>query len=192
MQSFRESFLRAAERVGVPKEMGEQLAADLDQRLDLASFATRWLRCRGLRPLADVSAQNPLRAPGIQVGSPQQRALAKYIPLVFPLPSALHAEISGVMRQAVHNARIVNPEAFERVVLRLEAWWPGLAEELKVWVAMHPRAMSRAAADHLRGLPGFEEDDLAQRLVHEYAPAEGPPAWPGLDDPAAFDAWIAA
>jgi hypothetical protein len=28
-----------------------------------------------------------------------------------------------------------------------------------VWVAMHPRAMSRAAADHLRGLPGFEEDD---------------------------------
>ena len=192
MQSFRESFLRVAERVGVPKEMGEQLAVDLDDRLDPASFATRWLRRRGLRPLADVSAQNPLRAPGIHVGSPQQRALARYIPLVFPLPPALHAEISGLTRQAVHNARIENPEAFERVVLQLEALWPGLAEELKVWVAMHPRAMSRAAADHLRGLPGFEEDDLARRLVHEYAPAEGPPAWPGLDDPAAFDAWIPA
>ena len=89
MQSFRESFLRVAERVGVPKEIGDQLAADLDDRLDPASFATRWLRRRGLRPLADVSAQNPLRAPGVHVGSPQQRALARYIPLIFPFAGSV-------------------------------------------------------------------------------------------------------
>jgi len=192
MERFRESFLGLAERGGMTNETRQQIAADLGERLDLATFAAEWLRRRALLPLADVSSQNPLRVPGLYVGSPHQRALARYLPLVFPLPPSLHAEVSATTRQAVHNARIEHPEAFEPVALRLEALWAGLAEELKTWLAMHPRAMSRAAADHLRHLPGFEKDDLARRLVHDYAPAERLPVWPGLDDTAAFDAWIAA
>jgi hypothetical protein len=192
MKQFRESFVRVAQQDGVPKEIGEQLAANLEDRQDPASFALEWLRRRALLPLADVSGRNPLRAPGIHLGSPQQRAMARYIPLVFPLPPSLHADISGKTRQAVRNARVQNADVFEQVVLRLEALWPGVGEELKVWVAMHPRAMSSAAADHLRHLPGFETDDMARKLVHDYASPERVPAWPGLDDGPAFDAWIAA
>jgi hypothetical protein len=192
IQWFRDSFAHAAQQDGVPNDMVKQIAADLDHRHDPRSFAARWLCRRALLPLADVSARNPLRAPGLDYGSPQQRALARYIPLVFPLPQPLHAEICQKMRQAVHNARIQNHEAFEQVVLKLEALWEGLAEELKVWLAMHPRAMTQAAADHLRRLPGFEQDDLARRLVNDYAPPQRVPVWPGLDEGPAFDDWIAA
>ena len=40
--------------------------------------------------------------------------------------------------------------------------------------------------------PGFMQDDFARRLVDDYAPAEPVPAWPGLEEGSAFDAWISA
>ena len=36
------------------------------------------------------------------------------------------------------------------------------------------------------------QDDFARRLVDDYAPAEPVPAWPGLKEGSAFDAWISA
>ncbi len=192
MRQFRDSFLRMAERSSIPKEFREQLAADLEHHHDPVSFATQWLRRRALLPLMDVSSRNLLRVPGLSLESPQQRVLARYLPLVFPLPAKLHAEISATMRQAVHGARIKAPGAFEAVVLRLEAIWDGLAEELKVWIGLKPRAMSQAAAAHLCRLSGFERNDEIRRLVRDYAPPSPVPGWPGLEDESAFDGWIAA
>ena len=192
MQQLHASFLEAAERSSIPKEIAKQLGADLEYHQNPAFFARDWLRYRGLLPVMGISSRNPLRAPGITIGSTQQRALAKYIPLVFPLPNPLHAEVSEIMRRAVHSARIQNAAAFEAVALRLEACWTGLAEELRIWIAMQPRAMSQAAADHLQRLLGFEMNDGMRRMVQEYAPPPRAPVWPGLEDESAFDGWIAS
>lgn len=186
---LRESFAHAAAKSGLSKDVVTSLSTAFEQSACLKEFARVLLLRRALLPLAEYGSKNLLRSAGVNVGSAQQRVLARLLPLVFPLPSPLHIEVSEQMRRAVQNARVKHPGCFEDAVLRLNALWDGVTEELAVWLDMEPRGMTVKSAAHMRQLPGFAENEFAQRLVEEYIPPDPVPAWSGLDD--TFDAWIA-
>ena len=59
------------------------------------------------------------------------------------------------MRRAVRAARMQHPTRFEDAVLRLNALWDGLAEELQGWLDIQPRGMTLRAAAHLQQLTGI-------------------------------------
>ena len=125
-QWFRESFVRVAEKAGVPSDIRQWLAEDFEQSDDPKRFASEWLRRRALLPLADFSARNPLRAPGTDLGSPRQRAVTRYIPLVFPLPEAFHAEVCQKMWRTAPASSLERP-----------AWWRGGWMTSGVSISLH-------------------------------------------------------
>lgn len=186
---FQESFVDAARKSGLAKDIIASLTTAFEQSTSLTEFSRVLLLRRALLPLAEQDPKTPLRSPGMNLGSAQQRVLARFLPLVFPLPPALHVEVSEQMRRAVQNARVKYPGSFEDVVLKLNALWDGVVEELAVWLDMEPRGMTVKSASHLLELPGFAENEVAHRLVEDYTPRDPVTAWPGLND--TFDAWIA-
>jgi len=50
--------------------------------------------------------------------------------------------------------------------------------------------MTAQAAERMRALPGYAQNDTARRLVAECWPPEPVPAWQGLEDGPGFDAWV--
>ena len=135
-----------------------------------------------------MANENVLQLPGLNIGSSVERVLARHVPLVFPLPAPLHKDVCDCMRRAVRTARIQHPTRFEDAVLRLNALWDGLAEELQGWLEIQPRGMTLRAAAHLQQLPGFAESDPARRLVQRYTPPEPVRAWQGIEED--FDGWV--
>ena len=73
-------------------------------------------------------------------------------------------------------------------MLRLNALWDGLAEELQGWLEIQPRGMTLRAAAHLQQLAGFAESDPARRFVHRFTPPEPVQAWQGIEED--FDGWV--
>ena len=138
--------------------------------------------------MAEYGPENLLQLPGLNIGSPVERILVRHIPLVFPLPCPLHGEVSDCMRRAVRTARLQHPTRFEDAVLRLNALWDGLAEELQGWLDIQPRGMTLRAAAHLQQLPGFAESEPARRLVQRYTPPEPVRPWQGIEED--FDGWV--
>jgi hypothetical protein len=143
---FRNSFSQLAAQSRMSRDVIGDLAAALEQAGSPPQFARFWLRCRALLPLAEWGSRNPLRTAGLMLGSAQQRALARRLPLVFPLPDSLQKEVSERMRSAVQAARVQHPGSFQDVALLLNALWEGVAEELAVWLEMEPRGMTATAA----------------------------------------------
>lgn len=186
---FRKSLLAVANCSIGEKDVVDRLAVAMAQSLSPAEFARLWLRRKALHPLAEYGAENLLQLPGLNVGSPLERTLTRHIPLVFPLPEHVHREVCECMRRAVRTARVQHPNRFEDAVLRLNALWDGLAEELQTWLEIQPRGMTLRAAAHLQQLPGFSESDPARRLVQRYTPPEPVRTWQGLEDD--FDGWVA-
>ena len=186
---FQESFIDATRKTALSKDIIVNLTAALEQSTSLKEFARVMLLRRALLPLADYGPKNPLRSPSVNLGSAHQRALARFLPFAFPLPPSLHVEVSEEMRRAVQNARVKHPGSFEDAVLKLNALWDGVVEELAVWLDMEPRGMTAKSAAHLLQLPGFAENECAHRLVELFTPPHPVAAWPGLED--TFDAWIA-
>ena len=131
-----------------------------------------------------------MSVPGLAHESVLDLVRAKYVPLLFPLPTPIHEEVSHLMCQAVRSAQMERPDTFEKVTLSLNAIWDGVAEELDRWLQVNPCGMTEQSAAHLSRLPGFTESTLAQRLVHLYAPPEPITRWTGLDD--SFDEWVNA
>lgn len=154
------------------------------------SFAQEWLRRRALLPLIRPAIERHLSLPGLRSESPQDLARASYIPLPFPLPAPIHAEVSRHMCQAVRIAQIERPDTFEQVVTSLNALWDGVAEELDRWLQVKPRGMTDGAASHLASLPGYSKSETAQRLVRLYAPPPQVARWTDLDD--SFGQWVNA
>lgn len=98
-----------------------------------ADFARDRLGRKTIYPLAEYGSENLLQ-PGLNIGSPVERALVRHIPLVFPLPAPLDSDVSDCMRRAVRTARIQHPTRVEDVVLGLNALSDGLAEGLQGWL----------------------------------------------------------
>jgi hypothetical protein len=90
-QFFSDQLTRLASTVLNADETAEFLG-DFSRSESIATFAKTWVRRVALFPLGDVSLNNPLQNPTLLPMSPKQRLLAKKLPLVFPLPAALHAE----------------------------------------------------------------------------------------------------
>jgi PglZ domain len=189
---FRDSLSAAASKNGLSRDVIHDLVAALEQAGSPVEFARSWLRRRALLPLAEWGGKNPLRTAGLDIGTVQQRALARRLPLVFPLPETLHKEVCERMRRAVQTGRVQYPGSFEDAVLHLNALWDGVAEELAVWLEMEPRGMTVKAAAHLESLPGYTQVEVARHLVTEYSPPDPVAAWPGLEDGAGFDTWVVA
>ena len=185
---FRNSLLAVAGKSIDEKDVVDRLVATMTLSPSPGHFAREWLRRKALYPLAEYGADNLLQLPGLNIGSPVERALARRVPLVFPLPAPVHNEVSDCMRRAVRTARIQYPTRFEDAVLRLNALWDGLAEELQGWLEIQPRGMTIRAAAHLQQLPGFAESMPARRLVQRYTPPEPVRAWQGIEED--FDGWV--
>ena len=145
-QWFRDSLLAVAGRSIAAKDVLDRLLAGMAASPSPAEFARNWLRRKALYPLAEYGNENVLQLPGLNIGSPVERILVRHIPLVFPLPAPLHREVCDCMRRAVRTARMQHPTRFEDAVLRLNALWDGLAEELQGWLEIQPRGMSLRAA----------------------------------------------
>jgi len=155
-----------------------------------STFARKWARRRALLPLTSPSTDKPLSVPGLPSESLLDLARAKYVPLLFPLPAPLHEEVSRLICKAVRTAQIEKPDTFEQVVLSLNALWDGVAEELDRWLQINPRGLSEQSAKHLSQLPGFEGNQLAEKLVKLFAPPLPIARWRDLD--ASFDEWVNA
>jgi hypothetical protein len=153
-------------------------------------FARKWARRRAMLPLTRPSAEKPLSIPGLPSESVLDLARANYLPLLFPLPPPLHEEVSRLMCKAVRTAQIERPDTFEQVVLSLNALWDNVAEELDRWLQINPRGLSEQSARHLEKLPGFEGNELAERIVRLFAPPPPIARWTDLDD--SFDEWVNA
>ena len=137
----------------------------------------------------EYGSQNPLRSPGLNLGSAKQRVIARHLPLIFPLPPPLHSDVCEQIRRAVQNARVQYTSRFEDTVLNLNAIWDGVIDELAIWLDIEPRGMTLKAMAYLKQLPGYAGSELAQRLVELYAPPESVATWSGLDE--GFNAWVA-
>jgi hypothetical protein len=172
------------------REIVGHLRAALTQSPTPSDFAVAWVRRNALVPLLSHGAENPLRLSGLEAVSPHDLVVAKYLPLIFPLPDPAHAEVSQLMRRAVQQARVQGLQSFEEVVLALNGLWDGVIEELNAWLEVRPNAMTAKAAQHLAALPGYERNAIARRLVAYYAPPGEVPTWKELDD--GFDAWVSA
>jgi hypothetical protein len=153
-----------------------------------AALVTEWIRRRSLLPLTRPDIYKPLIAPELPPEQPRNLVHTGYLPQLFPLPESLHADVSHIMRRAVQRSRLKNPDSFEAVVLRLNALWDGVPDELGAWLDMNPRAMTAQAVLHLRKIPGFETSESAKWLVENYAPPEPVATWTGLDE--GFESWV--
>jgi hypothetical protein len=179
----------AAQEIPLPDVVAE-LAELFRVSAAPVAFARKWAKRRALLPLTRPSAEKPLSVPGLPSESALDLARANYIPLLFPLPSPLHEEVSRLMCKAVRTAQLERPDALESAVLSLNALWDGVAEELDRWLQINPRGMTEQASRHLGKLPGFAGSELAERLVRLFAPPPPIARWAGLDD--SFDEWVNA
>jgi hypothetical protein len=177
----------AALSITVPDVVAE-FAEQVRDTAAPASFAKQWLRRRALLPLLRPAIDRPLSVPGLAGESPQDLARAGYLPLPFPLPAALHAEVSRLMCKAVRSAQIERPDTFEAVLANLNALWDGVDTDLDRWLQVNPRGMTESAARHLSELPGYAASETAQRLVRLFAPPPPVSRWTDLDD--SFDQWV--
>ena len=154
------------------------------------SFAKEWTTRTALLPLTRPAIDKPLAAVGLPADSPRRLTLAGFLPLVFPLPGSHHQEVSHVFRRALQFARIDRSTQFESVILCLNALWDGVLEEVATWLDFSPRGMTSQVSAHLARLPGFKNNETAQRLILNYSPPKPVTLWNGLDDD--FDAWATA
>jgi len=184
----QESFTALASRAIESDEVVAELRAALTRAESPVQFSREWLWRRALLPLGQPSVENPLRLASVELGSPRERVLAGYLPLVFPLPGQMHEEVSRLVRRAMQQARIADQGRLSDAVMRLNAIWSGVAEELRIWLDTYPRGLTGQAADHLGRLPGFESSELARRMVARYRPPEKMRPWAGLG--AGFDEWV--
>lgn len=185
-----EQFRSLAAQVIQPPDIVADLAEQLRESASPSAFAKVWLRRRAMLPLIRPALDRPLAVPGLPSESPQDLARANYLPLPFPLPEPMQAEVSRHMTRAIFSAQLDHPDAFEKVALSLNAIWDGTAEELDRWLQVNPRGMTEAAARHLAELPGFAGSETLQRLVRLFAPPPPVARWTDLDD--SFDQWVNA
>jgi hypothetical protein len=149
-----------------------------------------WVRVTALLPLLRHGTDKVLRSPGLPAVSPTAIVLAKSLPLVFPLPEPPHKKVSEHFRLALQQARRNEPGRLPDAALALNALWDRCPEELETWLETCPQALTQEAARHLAGLPGFELNAVAARIVELYTPPQPVAAWSGLDDQ--FDSWISS
>ena len=154
-----------------------------------AEFARKWLRRKALYPLAEYGSENLLQLPGLNIGSPVERysGAARSVG-ISPAGAAPQARFAIACAGPFGRLELQHPTRFEDAVLRLNALWDGLAEELQGWLEIQPRGMTLRAAAHLQQLPGFAESDPARRLVQRYTPPEPVRAWQGIEED--FDGWV--
>lgn len=185
---IQNSFSDLASRVIQSSEVVSELRVALTRAESPVAFANEWLRRKSLLPLVQSALDNPLRTAGIDLGSASERVIAGHLPVVFSLPSSLHVEVSRLMRDAVHQSRIIDQTRLSEVVLRLNAIWDGVPEELRIWLDMYPRGLTEKAALHLEGLPGYQSNDIVRRVVGWYSPPSQIAPWSGLTE--GIDEWI--
>lgn len=185
-----ERFRQLAAPVIPLAEVIADLAEQMRETAAPASFAKALIRRCALLPLIRPSVDRALSVPGLGSESAQDIARAKYVPLPFPLPEPMHAEVCRQMSRAVRTAQLERPETFEQVVTTLNALWDGVSDELDRWLQVNPRGMSETAARHLSGLPGFDSDETAKRLIELFSPPPKVDRWTDLDD--SFDQWVNA
>lgn len=166
------------------------LKAELREAQSIAACVRNWVRVTALLPLLRHGTDKVLRSAGLPAISPTAIVLAKSLPLVFPLPEPLHKEVSEQFRFALQQARRNEPQRLPDAVLALNALWDRCPEELETWLETYPQALTQEASRHLAGLPGFELNAAAARIVELYTPPQPVAAWPGLDDH--FDSWISS
>ena len=169
-------------------EVVADLAEQLREKASPMTFAKGLIRRSAILPLIRPGLDRPLWVPGLGSESAQDIARAKYIPLLFPLPEPMHAEVCKQMSRAVRTAQLERPETFEQVVMALNAYWDGVSVELDRWLQVNPRGLSEAAAYHLSNLPGYSTDEKAKQLVELFSPPASVSRWTDLDD--SFDQWV--
>lgn len=171
-------------------EINERLTGELVSCSSPPDFAAQWLKRIALRPLIKASSSGYLPLPaGLEpTEDPITVFIAGQLPVAFPLPANMHQEVSALFVEAVRNARLRGHGSLERIALTINAWWEGVDEELRTWLAHAPRGLTSKAAAHLRSLPGFEGSRTASQLVEYYSPPPQVPPWPGLGE--GFDTWV--
>ena len=160
--------------------VGADLVDELRNHTTPTSFAREWTRRRALLPLQDSSPGNPLRRAISDPGGVRSRVIAKRLPLVFPLFSSAHTEVSDHYVQAVRMARNANPECLEAVARALNALWGGVESEIVTWVQLRPSALTANAIGHLSQLPGCTEQ--LRRVLNEYGPPTPVSPWRGVSE----------
>lgn len=177
-----------------PKIASGELISDITTALrnspSPAAFAREWAKRVALLPLVDSKADNTLRLASLDPVGPRERILAKQLPLVFPLPAALHAEVSRHVTEAIRRARNSNYKGFENAAMGLNALWDGVADELMAWLVIYPQGMTSRTLEHIRDLPGYSADDQFGQAVVTHAPLPAISPWTGCDE--AFDSWVSA
>ena len=78
---LRDSLSAAAAQNQLSRDLIRDLAAAFDPHPSPVEFARFWLRCHALLPLVEWCGKNPLRTPGFDVGSVQQRSMARRLPV---------------------------------------------------------------------------------------------------------------
>lgn len=185
-----ERFRQLSAQVIPPSEVVANLTEQLRETASPSSFAKGLIWRCAILPLIRPDIDRALSGPGLPSETAQDIARAKYVPLPFPLPEPMHAEISRQMSRAVFTAQLERPETFEQVAMTLNAFWGGVSDELDRWLQVNPRGMSEAAARHLSNLPGFATDETAKRIVELFSPPPIVARWTDLDD--SFDQWVSA
>jgi hypothetical protein len=190
-QLVQRYFLEQLARLGTSVMNSEEVAELCDEfsRSDSpVAFSKTWMKHVALLPISDVSIHNPLQNLNIESLSPKQRVLARKLPLVYPLPAAMSAEVSQLLTQALQKARLKDGHSFEKAILKLNALWDGIGEEIEKWLIIFPNAMTQRAAEHLESLPGYSADSRFHEIVQEFRPAMPIPEWAGCDTN--FDEWV--
>jgi len=163
-------------------EFASSLKSELTRALSPVAFAKQWIRRKALLPLMSVSIDAPLRLVGVENVSVRDRQLTNRLPLTFPLPSPIHEEVSQLFCKSLQKERIREKLRMSDAVKSLNAVWYGVAEEIRTWLDVYPKGLSKGAADHLCGLPGFESNELIRKIVDQFRPPETVSAWPGLSE----------
>ena len=144
-------------------------------------FATRALRTPAFLPFETSNPDSAFYGHG---SSPDAGRLHG-LPLVFPLPRQLHAQVSERFVRALRRG-CLEKRSLAESVLSLNAVWDGLVDELRHWLNVHPDALTETAAEHLESLPGSETGELAE-LIQRFRPREAPHEWEALDG---IDKWM--
>lgn len=171
-------------------DLASSLQAELIRAASPVEFARRWVRHKAILPLINPAMNNPIRiaASGAQAISVRDRQLAARLPLIFPLPKAIHEDVSKLFCHALHKTRLHEKHRLSEAVRSLNAVWPGVAEEIRIWLDVYPIGLDKAAAEHLSDLQGFESNELIRKMVDWYRPPDLVPAWPGLTD--TLESWV--
>ncbi len=187
---FVQQFGSLGRTFGLSADEIDELSDMLTSAESPSAFARTWARRAALAPLLDSAVSNPLHSPNIDVLSPKMRFLMKRLPILFPLPTIISGDVCRLFRDAVRKARIRDAGQLEAAILRLNAVWEGITEEIRDWLDVSPRGLSQKAAEHLEKLPGFADSPELQEIVGEHRPPEGAPRWEGLNDN--FDGWVSS